>query len=250
MLDALRGPLLRLLRVPPEPAPPIGEHGSLRVFRAGRNFYRYRLGFWIVNQFFAVMGLIGGLVFLSFIEARVPIDWVVYLARIGEIIAFIGFGIQLLFGLAALRLDFEMRWYMLTDRSMRIREGIFRIQEKTITFANVQEISLHQNPLQRLLRIADVRVRTAGGGGSTMPHDGKGAAEETHAGWFRGVDRASEIRDLIRARVRQQRDAGLGDPDEALHQAAPAAAHRDDGTLAAARELLAEARALRAAAGG
>ncbi|MBI2686294.1 MAG: hypothetical protein HYX27_08255 [Acidobacteria bacterium] len=35
--------LLRLLRVPPEPSPPDGSPESIRIFRAGRNYYRWRL---------------------------------------------------------------------------------------------------------------------------------------------------------------------------------------------------------------
>ena len=71
-----------------------------------------------------------------------------------------------------------------------------------------------------------------------------------HIGYFRGVDNAEEIRDLILGRMRGLKDSGLGDPDEP--EAAPppigSPGHVDD-LAAAARELLAEARALRAAMG-
>jgi hypothetical protein len=38
-----------------------------------------------------------------------------------------------------------------------------------------------------------------------------------HIGYFRGVDNADEIRDLILAQMRGMRDSGLGDPDEPAH---------------------------------
>ena len=70
-----------------------------------------------------------------------------------------------------------------------------------------------------------------------------------HLGYFRGVDNAAEIRDLIGHRMRGQRDAGLGDPDEVTPpRAAATAARAGDGDLAAtARQLRDEARRLKAA---
>jgi hypothetical protein len=66
-----------------------------------------------------------------------------------------------------------------------------------------------------------------------------------HVAYFRGVDNAEAIRDLLREGVRRQRDAGLGDPDEphAVHGAAATAAAGD--VREALALLLDEARALR-----
>ena len=65
--------------------------------------------------------------------------------------------------LALLRLDFELRWYIVSDRACASARGSSRCREKTMTFANIQHIGIRQGPLQRLLGIADVEVRTAGG---------------------------------------------------------------------------------------
>ena len=57
----------------------------------------------------------------------------------------------------------------------------------------------------------------------------------------------AEIRDLILDRLRHFRQAGLGDPDDHNHAVA-VSAHAEapsDDAIAAAREVLAEARALR-----
>src|SRR5690242_12055523 len=63
--------VLHWMRVPPEPHPPHGAPASLRVFRAGKNFYRLRLARWSVTQLFALAGIIFWVaVFISF-EASV-----------------------------------------------------------------------------------------------------------------------------------------------------------------------------------
>jgi uncharacterized membrane protein YdbT with pleckstrin-like domain len=172
------------------------------------------------------------------------------LVRAAEGFAFLALLFQIVVGWTVLRLDYELRWYMLSDRAIRIREGITTVREKTIALANIQNISIRQGPVQGLFGIADVEVRTAGGGsggtGGAHGQRGKGT-EPMHIAYFRGVNNAEEIRDLLREAVRRHRDTGLGDPDDARHhQAQPAATHPGDARVAAG-ELLVEARALRMA---
>ena len=159
---------------------------------------------------------------------------------------------QMMLTYAALRLDYEMRWYVVTDRSLRIRTGIWKVQELTMSFANLQQVVLSQGPVQRFLGIADVLVQSAGGGGAEHGHQRHEAS--LHAGYFHGVDNAAEVRDLILARLRHFRETGLGDPDEVRHPlpaTAPAASRRhatsDDSAILAAKELLEESRQLRLA---
>ena len=71
---------------------------------------------------------------------------------------------------------------------------------------------------------------------------GQGLGEDLHIAYFRGVDNAEAIRDLILARLRNLRGAGLGDPDEDHRRHAPVGAST---ASSAARVLLDEARALR-----
>lgn len=68
-----------------------------------------------------------------------------------------------------------------------------------------------------------------------------------HTGIFQSVTNASEIRDLILERLRQFRAAGLGDPDEGIVGVVlpTFASNGSADTVTAAREFLAEARALR-----
>lgn len=173
-------------------------------------------------------------------------DWTMDAVALFELLAIAGFLVQLPLSFAAVRLDWEYRWYIVTDRSLRIRAGLLSLQEATMSFANIQQVEIMQGPLQRLLGIADVRVQSAGGGGGGQ-HQGHEQHDSMHTGVFHGVDNAQEIRDLILDRLRHFRETGLGDPDE-HHAAAPesaAAAPAPADTLAAAQELLAEARALR-----
>ena len=251
MFERVRDLLLRVLRVPAEPTPPRGARDA-HVFRASRRYYHYKLLRWALSQAGTVVGLVIGVIMLRS-AAGVP-DFVLSL----ETVAIVGFLLQLPFTYAALRLDFEMRWYIVTDRSLRIREGLATIREQTMTFANIQNISVRQGPLQRLLGIADVEVRSAGGGAKSSGSGGE-IRRDMHVGLFRGVDNAHAIRAAVLDRIRRYRDAGLGDPDdEAAGAHAPIAAPVTTPSppdrlgdapslLAAARELAAEARALREA---
>jgi uncharacterized membrane protein YdbT with pleckstrin-like domain len=238
VLDRL---IIRVLRVPLEPQPPAGRPESLRIFNAAPGFYDYRRVQWLIKQIGTVIGLIAGLLFLDRIIAGDP--WYVQMVMRGvETIGIGTFVVQLPITYLMLRLDYRYRWYMVTDTTLRIREGLMRVREQTMTYANIQNLSIRQGPVQRLFGIADLRVRTAGGGESGGSDNEKSEAANMHLGYFRGVDNAAEIRDLIMERMRGMRDSGLGDPDDATR---PATADSHE-LLAAARELLSETKSLRA----
>ena len=262
MADRLRQFLLRFLRVPPEPQPPIGAPGSIKVFRAGRNYFKLRLARWGVTQVGAIFGIAFSLYFFSQVEAKFeaaaapqptrtakatatapapageapaqvstaepaperPVSkrarrdrvrdeharkfmenwgpWIFPGLRLLEYGAIALFILQIPVTLAATRLEFEQHWYIVTDRSLRIRTGIFQLTESTMSFANLQQVEVKQGPLQRLLGLADVRVQSAGGGGAL---DEKHQHDSLHTGVFHSVENAPEIRDLILERLRQFR---------------------------------------------
>jgi hypothetical protein len=316
MLKWIRPRLLRWLRVPADPEPPLGASGSIRVFRAGARFFYIRLFAWLVTQIGAAVGIAISLVFIAGLRSeyeealatrastarpaaqspasvadnaapeadvttgqiapatdetrtklpreartkrnrerakqaffeRVP-QWTITAVEIGELVGITFFLVQLPFTFAAVRLDWELRWYIVTDRSLRIRAGLWSLQESTMSFANLQQVEVRQGPLQRLLAIADVRVQSAGGGGGGAK-GGHDHDDSLHTGIFHGVDNAQEVRDLILERLRSFREAGLGDPDDHTVEVAQSAASlpstaSSEDTLKAARELLEEARALR-----
>ena len=235
-----RDPLLRFMRVPHSPTPPPGS--PPRVFRAAPNYLKLRLLRWAGTQVAAILGLVAAIYFFrAQVSPRVP-KYIAWGMTIGEIFGAAVILFEATLGWLIVRLDFDLRWYMVSDRAIRIREGITTVREKTVVLANIQNIAVRQGPLQRLLGIADVVVNTAGGGGSKGGNEmemKKGGSEPMHVAYFRGVDNAEEIRDLLREGVRRQRDAGLGDPDEA--------ANHDSDVESAVADLLREARALRGA---
>ena len=181
------------------------------------------------------------------VVARTP-AFVVPLIEFLELAGIAIFFAQMLITYSIVRLEFEQHWYIVTDRSLRIRTGILRLQESTMSFANIQQVEIRQGPLQRLLGLADVCVRSAGGGDPAAGQKGHGPEASLHTGVFEGVPNAVEIRDLMLERLRRFREAGLGDPEDA-RAALPATPVAPAGasTRHAVDELLAEARALRAA---
>ena len=204
----------RLLRIPHDPTPPPGDEKSTRIFRAAPNYYKYLLFLWglrTVATLLPALVAAAVLFFLSVRQVKEGNDWGALLLLVPVVIIFLHL-LSSLFHLAVVRLDYEKRWYVVTDRSLRIREGVLSVREMTVNFANIQNISISQGPLQRVLRIADLRVDTAGGGGrgSNAHH----AAQNLHTAWFRGIDNANEVRELIQQRLRLLKDSGLGDHEE------------------------------------
>ena len=230
--------LLRFLRVPHAPSAPAGD-ADVAVFRAAPNYFYYRIIRWAATNVGALAGLLFGLSFVG----RIPtggftsisrIFWVLEAFAIGTFVA------QAAARLVLLRIDIDQRWYLVSDRSLRIREGIVTLKEKTMTFANIQNVRIEQGPVQRMLGIADVQVRTAGGGGKASNEQEHAGGKDMHIGYFRGVANASEIRDAVLERLRKQADSGLGDPDDV--------SEHPDSLMDAARTLAVEAAALRTAA--
>ena len=253
MIGQMKRLMLRLLMVPPEPYLPAGATDSARVFRASRRYLQLKLLNWGVGQVFTLIGLIAALVTINLVGTgkldiltEVP-HRAIILRIMGwfEVVGVIGFLVQIPLSLVPVILDWEMRWYIVTDRSLRIREGVWKVSEMTLTFANVQEVSIRQGPIERLFGIANLRVRTAGGGGRINPHEPQSEEKSGHIGYFRGVDNAPAIRDLILERLKRLRDAGLGDPDQPQTEIEDAEATASPAVADAARDLLNEARALR-----
>jgi membrane protein YdbS with pleckstrin-like domain len=253
--------LLWLARVPPEPTDPMGNVASLRVFRASPAYLRYRTLGWAVKQLLGLAGVAVALIALLVESRHGGLAMLVVIVM--ELLGIALFLVHLVVSFFLLRLDYEMRWYKVSDRSMRVREGVVAVHELTLTFANVQNVTITQGPLQRLFGIADARVETAGGGGgsaeTTAGRGQGGLRPNLHEGVFRGVDaeQAEAIRDLIVERIKRLQDGGLGDPDDptsslatALAPATPAAqAERPAPISEAAQGRLALLLALRQEAG-
>ena len=243
-----RNRVLAALRVPHEPSAPFGDQNVL-TFRAAPSYFRYRVVIWSLGQLGFVAALLLYFDVLPWAVISWSRDFTVPAVAIGPIalsartmaalfhllegIGLALYAAQVVASALILRLDFEQRWYLVSDRSLRIRQGLVRLQEKTMTFANVQHIGIRQNPLQRWLGIADVQVRTAGGGAKKEQEH----KEDLHVAYLCGVANAEAIRDVIQDRLRLYRDAGLGDPDDSYPHS--------PSLLSAAETLRDEARLLR-----
>lgn len=275
--------LLRFLRVAERPDPPPGSEPTLTVFRASeRYFYLSAVG-WLFKQAGALVGLLFSIAFfgggIGIMEGLDPVrEWMdgIERVRIGplevegdlldlvsviEVFAFGAFVVQLVVSAALLRLAWEMRWYMVSDESLRIREGLWRIHEQTMTVANIQNIAVRQGPIHRIFGLADLEVQTAGGG--STPEGGHTPGKSMHIGRFRGIENAEALRDRLRRALARHRDAGLGDPED-VHEVSEAHGmhHGHEGValgsaslapasgdlLAAVAAVREEARALREAA--
>jgi membrane protein YdbS with pleckstrin-like domain len=211
MYEWLKGLILPWLRVEDsEPHPPSGHdpHEMLRVERADAGFLRLRLFEW--RLYAVAWGLGVGVVSVALVIA----DWRLLLLVIPLVAIAVAKAATLY---VTMRLDYELRWYVITDRSLLIREGVWNVQEITLTFANAQNVRVTQGPLERWFGISNVEIETAGGGSGD-------ATGERHHAQLRGLKNPQEIRGVILEMLRKQRTAGLGDPDD---REARASARRD-----------------------
>ncbi len=237
MSNWLSAMVQQLMRVPADPQLPDGSADSVRVFRAGKSYYRWLMLQWASAQVLVLLGAVITWLSTQSVLAKLPV-WgkVIWLGVEGVVeLSALTF---IVVSYYAVRLNYELRWYIVTDRSLRIRSGIWSVEELTMTFANIQDIRINAGPLQNLLGLADVVVSSAGGGQHTSP------SLNPHLACFNGVDNAEELRDLIAERLRQYRDAGLGDQEQLLQATASRSSASEE---AAAQRVLTEVRQLRQA---
>ncbi|MEZ6089709.1 MAG: PH domain-containing protein [Pirellulaceae bacterium] len=203
LYDGIWGLLSELFRVPREaPQLPALHQEAIVSRKPAANFLRYLLiPFWITMSLLALSAIV---VTVSFaISSDIRFMWLlVPFAMLLVVLWIVGY--------LTIHLRYDTTWYVFSDRSMRLRRGIWVIRETTITFENVQNVKVTQGPLQRLLNIADVVVETAGGGG----HSQQSGEMNMHAGRIEGIEDASRIRDAILKRVGAATSAGLGDDEE------------------------------------
>jgi len=237
MYTALRNSLANLLRVPTTPPEvPSGTYGAVEIMRASPRYLTYSLlGFYLGA---AITFVVEAVALVSvFVSGDV---WAQVLTV--PVLLLLALGLFLKWFLV--RIDYDLRYYVVTDRSLRVREGAWTVAEMTLTYANVQNVRIEQGPLQRLFGISDLVVDTAGGGAVAHPKHSAGVAHHVR---LAGLEDAAAVRDKVLSYVRQHgRTSGLGDLDDA--ERPTAAARLAPEVLAAARELREESRRFRQAA--
>jgi membrane protein YdbS with pleckstrin-like domain len=228
MFDALKALAAELLRVPTDPPHLPEGQGRGTVFRAAPQFLTYQLvvGFIPIAVIFVIAT---GLVIGGAVTGALP-AWAVVLISVavdGSL------AVWTFFTYFGLRLEYELRYYALGDRTLRIREGIFQVREFTITLSNIQNVSIDQGPIEQALGIANVVVETAGG--SSAPQAQKHGGAAGHRGVLAGLSNANEVRELLRqAMGKAAHHTGLGHAEE----------ESDVLATPALREVLTEAKAL------
>ncbi len=227
-MTAVAARLLALFRVPERPRPVIGTEPAT-MFRASSKYWWYQLLGWAGRQLGALVGILVSLIVLGafgsvdqladFLPVRVldqvfgrllegflarfgveidSLDAAGTAIRVGEIVTFVVFPLQLVVSGLLLRLGWLTRWYLVSERAVRIREGVLTLREQTLTLSKVQHMKVQQGPLQRAFGIADLEVRTAGGGaGLDADELGKSAAS-AHVGHFRGLEDVAALRERLR----------------------------------------------------
>jgi membrane protein YdbS with pleckstrin-like domain len=205
--------VVALFRIPPDPPTLPRVSGPVRSIRPAPGFLRYlKFFFWLLFVPGDVLPLIGwGAIYAgneTLALALVPLLLLIMIAP--DVIAYV-----------AIHLRYDTTWYVLTDRSLRLRRGIWVMHETTISFENVQNVEVRQGPLQRYFGIADVVVQTAGGGARERKGEAGGSLS-AHIGILQGLDDAQAVRTMVLDRVRRSRSAGLGDEhvqvqDASLH---------------------------------
>lgn len=204
LLKGLVFPYLKITETAPS-IPAGHEHDAhLQVIRADERYWQLVLvGLGAYTASWLGGMLAAGVFFLLVLPSLVWLEIPVLL------FAFV----KMLIVLAVHRIDYELRWYVITDTSVTVREGAWTVREITASYQNVQNVRVVQGPLERLFGIANVQIDTAGSGGA----HGKGEYATGHRCVIRGVRNAHDIRDGILNNLRLYRNAGLGDPDDTHH---------------------------------
>lgn len=191
--------LERFFRVPKEPPTlPVRPNESLETFRPSEGFRDY-LKFW----FWLGLLVVDLVLFIILIAIYVASPLVGVLATLPMLALIV---LPDIVAWVAVHLRYDTTWYVMTDRSLRIRRGIWSIQEVTITFENIQNVKVRQGPLQRYYNIANVIVETAGAGSGGQHGDSVASR-----GVIEGVRDAARISAIITRRLQDSKTAGLGD---------------------------------------
>lgn len=131
------GFIVPYLRVPKTaPSLPLGDSDSVDSFKPAEGFLRYlKLWFWIlciiIDVVLAAFWIAICIADLTIGLLLLPVFVVVMF--LPDIIVFVG-----------IHLRYDTTWYVLTDRAIRIRRGIWIIHETTLSFENVQNVAVNQ----------------------------------------------------------------------------------------------------------
>lgn len=203
LLKPLFLPLLKLKADPPH----LPEGSALvRSLTPSEAWFTWRA----LTALFGLLGqVIGtGVIALTLIAKLGGWGWAIAAALLLFEAAVIGFT------LVATRVDYELRFFLVGDRSLRVTEGAITRREVTLSYANVQNLEVTQGPLERLFGFQNLTVTTAGA-------DQQPGQENSHSVTLVGLDDAEAVRTLILGMLRQVKDSGLGEHPAPAVEALP-----------------------------
>ena len=117
MYELLKSLVCRLLKVEEkQPAPPAGPHDTFQVFRACPAYLAYTLFFW--KLYVAVL-----ILFIVAISVGLFVAGGLLALLAVPLVALAAFKAAVFY--TTTRLNYDLRWYVITDRSLLIREGVW-----------------------------------------------------------------------------------------------------------------------------
>jgi len=210
--EAIREWVRTILRLPRgNPSLPTTDPAELRVVNPSPDYLRYSLLWYWVGLATAgpivLLSEIGGLVAAA-ASKEALLSVVLLVGSVLLVLLTLG---GFWFRYFTVTLEVEMLRYTFSERAMRLRRGVMHLEEVTISYANIQNIRFLQGPIQRIYKIADLVVDTAGGGSRMAGGNPEMEGFTGHRGLIKGVADPAGLRDWLLARMRQCRGAGLGD---------------------------------------
>lgn len=194
-------PLLKIESVSPKI--PHGHENDkfLRVLRADKSYWNFLLFCWCS---YSLLWIVALSIHIVLIVLTAP-----YLMWLAILITLIVLA-KIIVLFVVTRIDYELRWYIITDTSITVRQGAWTIREITVSYQNIQNVSVSQGPLERYFGFANLQIDTAGSSGAKA--HGKGM--NPNRAVLRGIVNAPQIRDIILENLRSFRNSGLGDLDD------------------------------------
>lgn len=208
----------RYLKLPEGDPKLPGDPKSNKTWNPDEKYLHYSLLGFYIGAFLAVPGslFLIGLSVILFNELTKEEDILIaVLVCAGLLLVSLFIMLSMAVSYAIVHLELDMLRYTLTDNVVRLRRGVMKVEEVTLSYVNIQNVKFSQGPLQRYFGIADLIVETAGGGRVVNPQQGGQALH--HQGLIKGVSNPEALRDLILKRVQAAKGAGLGDDDEEEH---------------------------------
>lgn len=160
---------------------------------------------WLTYRYLGVMLGTAGQLFGALVGAAVLLSqrhlWSVLLAVLVLVVEAFVLGLALV----TTRVDYELRHYLVGDRSLRVSMGAWTHHEATLSYANVQNLEVTQGPVERLFGFKSLTVSTAGVDLAAQ----RAGMQSSNVVTLMGLENADELRELILGMLKHHRGGGV-----------------------------------------